>query len=132
MTIYDPSRPLPLLIPEAIAREEGWLNPASRCRRNNNPGNLDYEPWEASRFGAALEIPSPGQLARFGAFPSPEHGFAALVHRCRFPDVKGGTLARLISIWAPPNENNTSVYLENVAEWCAITAATIIDDYLGV
>ena len=131
MTIYDPAATGRLLcIPEAIAREEGWnVTPPSRCRRNANPGNLDYEPWE-QLFGGVLETASPGERARFAVFPDAPSGFGALVHRCGFPDVRGKPLANLIAIWAPPNENNTSSYLENVCQFTGLTPNTIIDAYL--
>jgi hypothetical protein len=41
---------------EAIARMEGWLDPISRCRRNNNPGNI-----EAGKF-ALLQMRSYSKL----------------------------------------------------------------------
>lgn len=132
MTIYDPSATdRQLNIPEAIAREEGWnLTPPSRCRRNCNPGNLNYEEWEV-QFGAVLEDPVSG-VARFAVFPDAPSGFAALVHLCGFPKYKGGTLANLIEAWAPPSDgNDTSAYLANVCDWTGLTPETIIDDYLG-
>ena len=134
MTIYDPSATgRPLNIPEAIAREEGWnLTPTARCRRNCNPGNLNFEPWEI-QFGATLEDVPDGETARFAAFPTAIDGFQALVHLCGFPKYKGGTLANLIEAWAPPSDgNNTSAYLANVIRWTGLTADTIIDAYLGV
>ena len=136
MTIYDPSTTgRPLNIPEAIAREEGWNEtPPALCRRNCTPGNLDFKPWEATHFGAVLETPAPGNAGpgRFARFPDAIAGFAALVHRCGFPDVKGKSLATLIAVWAPPVENNTSTYLRNVCRWTGLTPDTIIDDYLGL
>jgi hypothetical protein len=29
----------------AMARVEGWFNPGTRSRRNNNPGNMRFERW---------------------------------------------------------------------------------------
>ena len=133
MTIYDPSATnRPLNIPEAIAREEGWnLTPPARCRRNCNPGNLDMAPWEM-QFGASLEKVPAGEKARFAVFPDAPSGFAALVHLCGFPKYRGKSLANLITAWAPPSENDTSAYLQNVCRWTNLTQDTIIDDHLGV
>ena len=130
MTVYDPSATNRLLnIPEAIAREEGWnLTPPARCRRNCNPGNLDFEPWQV-QFGAKLETVKTG-VARFAAFPDAPSGFAALVHLCGFPKYKGKSLLNLITAWAPPSENNTNAYLQNVCRWTGLTPDTIIDDHL--
>ena len=33
---------------QAIARMEGFGPPANRATRNNNPGNLNFEPWQES------------------------------------------------------------------------------------
>lgn len=131
MIIYDPAaKGRPLCIPEAIAREEGWnLTPPARCRRNANPGNLDYEPWQ-QLFGGILETVPTGERARFAVFPDAPSGFAALVHLCGFPEYKGKSLANLVQAWAPPVENNTSQYLQNVENFTGLTADTIIDNYL--
>ena len=131
MVIYDPAATgRPLCIPEAIAREEGWnLTPPARCRRNMNPGNLNFEPWQV-QFGAVLETVPAGETARFAAFPDSPSGFAALVHLCGFPEYRGYSLANLAAAWAPSNENNTSAYLANLERFTGLTADTIIDDYL--
>lgn len=133
MTVYDPSATgRPLNIPEAIAREEGWnLTPPARCRRNCNPGNLDFAPWEADLFGAVLESTDQEEDPRFARFPDAPSGFAALVHLCGFPKYKGGTLANLVQAWAPSSENNTGQYLANLERWTGLTADTIIDGHLG-
>jgi hypothetical protein len=133
VTIYDPAATgRPLNIPEAIGKEEGWnLTPPARCRRNCNPGNLDFEPWEADLFDAVMEIVPAGEPARFAAFPDAPSGFAALVHLCGFPKYKGGTLANLVQAWAPPSENNTGAYLANICRFTGLTPETVIDDYLG-
>ena len=131
MTVYDPSATnRPLNIPEAIAKMEGWnLTPPARCRRNCNPGNLNFEPWELA-YGAVLEsVPA---KARFAVFPNTPNGFAALVHLCGFPKYKGKSLENLIAAWAPPIENDTSQYLVNVVRWTELSPETIIDNYLGV
>lgn len=121
----------PLNIPEAIARQEGWnMGASARCRRNNNPGNLEYEEWQWA-FGAVPEAPTNGHAARFAHFPSTEQGFKALVHLCGFPRYKGQTLANLIEAWAPPFENRTTQYLRNVCAWCELPPDAIIDGHLA-
>jgi hypothetical protein len=106
---------------EALAREEGWLNPESRCRRNLNPGNLNYEPWETS-FGAKLET---GPNARFAVFPTAALGFAAMsALLTRY--YAGLTVAQAIAKWAPSSENNTVQYLANVCTWTQYTPETVL------
>jgi len=131
MILYDPSvTNRPLCIPEAIAREEGWdLTPPARCRRNMNPGNIDYGQF-AQAHGGTLETVPEGEAARFAAFPDVPTGFACLVALLRAPRYAGKSLANAVNNWAPPVENQTDLYLENVCKWTGLTPDTIIDDYL--
>ena len=43
---------------------------------------------------------------------------------------KKETLRQMISVYAPPNENNTSEYLENVLAWTGLPADTPVLDLL--
>jgi len=118
-------------IPVAIAREEGWLLPQlTRCKRNNNPGNIEFALWTV-KFGAVLEPAPPNGRARFAAFPTPQAGFAALRALLGFPRYKGRTLADAIASWAPPVENQTCEYLDNVCTWTCLPPTAIIDAHLG-
>lgn len=129
MTTYDPAATTRLLnIPEAIAREEGWnLTPPSRCRRNCNPGNIEFGSF-AKGYGGVIEQ---GAHPRFAAFPDAPTGFAALVGLLGTPRYKGKSLANAINNWAPPIENQTDAYLENVMKWTGLEADDIIDGHLG-
>jgi hypothetical protein len=124
----------PLSIPAAIAREEGWTpdvpSPPARCRRNLNPGNIDFSLWTI-KFGGRPETAPEGGKARFACFPSSAQGFAALRALLGFPRYKGRSLADAIGAWAPPVENQTSAYLRNVCAWTELTPDTIIDAHLG-
>lgn len=130
--MYNPAATERLLnIPEAIAREEGWnLDPPARCRRNHNPGNLNMGDWELA-FGAVLETVPKGETARFAVFPNDDMGFLGLVHLCGFQRYKGKSLANLATAWAPPDENNTSLYLQHLCEFTGLTPDTIIDAHLA-
>jgi len=107
---------------EAIARMEGWLVPDSRCQRNLNPGNLNYEPWE-QEFGAHLES---GQDARFAVFPTAAAGFAAM-SALLTRRYAGLTVAVAIAKWAPPSDSNdTSIYILNVCAWAELEPSSIL------
>jgi len=107
---------------EAIARQEGWLVPLSRCRRNHNPGNLVYEPWEKA-FGATLEG---GYYPRFAQFPTDQQGFNAQSHLLIFK-YAGLAIVETITDWAPPTDNNdTQAYINNVCEWTGLTPQTVL------
>ena len=105
---------------EAIAREEGWLaHPPSRCRRNNNPGNIEDGAFARSHG-------SNGGDGRFATFPTAEKGFAAMRELFHRPSYEGLTVAAAIERWAPPPENNTTLYIANVCEWAGCAPDDLI------
>ena len=85
-----------------------------RGQRNNNPGNLDYNPknkWVGQR-GIETGVPNP----RFAVFDSPENGIRALVrlllnYILRY---KLTTVEQIIKRYAPSNENFTDAYVTGV------------------
>lgn len=105
---------------EAIARQEGWLDENSRCRRNHNPGNLEYGPF-AIRNGALRGD------GRFAVFPSDELGFAALSTLLNSPSYCDLSIELAIHKFAPSGENDTNRYIANVCEWSGVTPNTIIN-----
>ena len=84
--------------------------------RNNNPGNLGF----AGQKGASRENGS----GRFAAFNTPEEGLAAMSKQLdlfftgKSKNVKGPaqTVQAIISAWAPPNENDTRAYVNQVSK----------------
>lgn len=97
----------------------------ARGIRNNNPGNIDYNPtnnWQ-------------GQLAvdktiepRFCRFDSPENGIRALGKLLQTYQSKYGlsTVEAIINRWAPSTENNTKAYVRSVEQSIgSIPGATI-------
>jgi hypothetical protein len=105
---------------EAVAREEGWLNPASRCRRNLNPGDIEF-----GRFAKAHGATTSD--GRFAIFPSAEAGFAAMRVLFQAPSYAGLTVAAALARWAPGFENNTDLYITNVCHWAGCTPSDVID-----
>lgn len=95
--------------------------------RNNNPGNIDYNPrnkWEG-QLGLEVGVPKP----RFARFDSPENGIRALGKLIRTYQNKHGlkTVEQIIGRWAPNNENNTKAYAEAVAKALSVTPWANID-----
>ena len=84
--------------------------------RNNNPGNLGF----AGQKGASRENGS----GRFAAFNTPEEGLAAMSKQLdlfftgKSRNVKGPaqTVNAIISAWAPPGENDTRAYVNQVSK----------------
>lgn len=108
---------------------------APRGVRNNNPGNIDYNPRNAwqGQLGLEVGVPSP----RFARFDKPENGIRALGKllinyrgKDGMPGVGGpgiDTVRETISRWAPGNENNTEAYIAAVARRLGVNANDVID-----
>jgi hypothetical protein len=103
--------------------------------RNNNPGNIDYNPRNAwqGQLGLEVGVPSP----RFARFDKPENGIRALGKllinyrgKDGMPGVGGpgiDTVRETITRWAPGNENNTEAYIAAVARRLGVNANDVID-----
>jgi hypothetical protein len=108
---------------EAIAREEGFYVTGTRAQRNHNPGNIEFGKFSTAN-GALHGDP------RFAVFPTDDQGFACM--RALFQSAyQGLTVAEAIAKWAPPTENDTQSYVNNVCTWTGLTPDTIIDQNLG-
>jgi len=90
----------------------------ARNWRNNNPGNIEYGPF-AQSLGAV------GSDGRFAVFPSYEAGRQAKEQLIfSSPSYRDLTLEQAISRYAPPNENNTRSYINQVAAAAGVPAST--------
>lgn len=110
------------------------MPPVTRGVRNNNPGNIDYNPrnqWQ-------------GQLApdstiekRFARFDSAENGIRALAKlvlayrgKDGMPGIGGqgiDTVREVIDRWAPGVENDTESYIKTVAAGVGVAPNQPID-----
>lgn len=106
-----------MTIIQAIGEMEGFGIVGSRATRNNNPGDLDLEPWMVKDFSAVLEsIPAEvKENPRFAHFPSIDDGWSAL-RQLLTADYLGMTIAAAFNKYAPPAENQTNEYVEFVCE----------------
>jgi hypothetical protein len=76
-------------------------------QRNSNPGNLRY----------AKQKEATGKDDKgFAVFPDGPSGWRALHNQIKLDQKRGLLLFQFISKYAPPNENNTSKYLEFVVD----------------
>ncbi len=112
---------------EAIAREEGFPILGSRAERNNNPGNLNFEPWLAAEpYCAVLETPLGSEEARFCRFPDGATGYAAL-RALLTRDYLGETLHGALNRYAPPSDgNDTSAYESAVCAWTGMQPSDVL------
>ncbi|MEX5341419.1 structural protein P5 [Pseudomonas sp. I2] len=96
----------------------------ARGIRNNNPGNIDFNPRNAwqGQLGLEMGVAKP----RFARFDTPENGIRALGKllinyrgKDGMPGVGGkgiDTVLETINRWAPANENDTQAYASAVAK----------------
>jgi hypothetical protein len=119
-----PTHPVELLAC-AIATQEGAFGAATnRPVVRNNPGDLRF----AGQKGAIT--PSvPNDIATFVKL---SQGTAALFRQLWLQVASGQTVRQIIAQWAPPgvDQNNTTVYLQNVLNWTGLPADTPVLDLL--
>ncbi|MGY2594614.1 transglycosylase (plasmid) [Escherichia coli] len=110
----------------------GGSNAKNRNYRNNNLGNLVF----ANQEGATLEAPNAKGEQRFARFNTPEEGIRALANQvssyyngtsAAAGHQKLQTVSSIISKWAPPNENNTNQYIDNVSKYLGVSPNEKID-----
>lgn len=86
----------------------------ARGERNNNPGNIDYNP--ANKWQG--QLPHDQKIeSRFCRFQSPEYGIRAIYKLLQTYQTKYGlnSVKAIINKYAPPNENNTAGYINRAA-----------------
>ena len=113
----EPIPARPLTIAQGIALVEGWYAHgavANRPQRNNNPGNLEYHSWMTERYGAVLET---AEAPRFANFPNPDMGWMALTDLLDTPSYRCLTVKQAVNRFAPPVENNDTMYVDSVCRF---------------
>jgi hypothetical protein len=124
-----PTHPVELLAC-AIATEEGWFVAGAMPQVRKNPGDLRFAGQIGANrpYGQAKPIPPiPESIA---VFDSNALGITGLFRQLWLQVAEGQTVAQIIGQWAPPSENNTSVYLERVLAWTGLPADVRVLDLL--
>lgn len=91
-------------------------NELPRGLRNNNPGNI-------RRNGDVFQGEvNPSRDKEFKQFKSMAHGYRAVfkILSNYYRNYKLDTIRKMISRWAPENENNTSAYVSLVSSYAGI------------
>jgi hypothetical protein len=92
-----------------VIYDDGVVNVGgSPAWRNNNPGNIRAGDF-ADQHGAI------GTDGGFAVFPTPETGQQALGSLLQSPTYQSQTVGDAISSYAPPSENDTQAYIDNVS-----------------
>lgn len=87
--------------------------------RNNNFGNI------RGNYHGAIGTDDKG----FAQYATPEDGVKAVDRQLGLYHKRGNnTVAGMISTWAPPNENPTAQYIENVAQWTGINPNDVVTE----
>lgn len=100
------------------------MNQLPRGIRNNNPGNI--------RHGANWQGLNPNGRtmdSAFCVFTAPTYGIRALAKvLVNYKKIHGlNTVRQIISRYAPPNENQTTAYIQSVAKQLCVYPDTIIN-----
>lgn len=97
-----------------------------RGYRNNNPLNIRINP--ANNWEGKIANNTDGAYEQF---ISMEYGYRAALKLIRNYITKNGlnTVSKIISKWAPNNENRTDVYINFVCEQTGFLPTTVIDPY---
>lgn len=111
---------------EAIAKEEGFGIPNGRATRNNNPGDLEYGHFAIANGADKIEFLNPPRVPRFAHFPTAVIGFAAM-RALLIMHYSGLTVRQAIMKYAPPIENQTDEYIDNICKWVNCKDTDIID-----
>lgn len=96
------------------------MSQAPRGIRNNNPGNIDYNPNNAWRGQLPRDVKVEPRFARFD---TPFNGIRALAKLLlNYRKIHGlRTVESLIARWAPSNENDTKAYARQVGQRMGIS-----------
>lgn len=87
----------------------------------NNPGNIRKSSivWEG--------MVTPGSSTNFVEFVSMAYGYRAMfLNIASYIDSGYNTIEKIINRWAPPSENNTSNYINNVQNWSGIDRGQVL------
>jgi hypothetical protein len=102
-----------------------------RGLRNNNPLNIRHS---ADRFQGEIK----GTDTAFKTFISIAYGYrAAFVTLATYHSRECNTIEKIVTRWAPPNENDTASYIAGVEKWSGVSrqkALTLSDgaDYIMI
>lgn len=101
-------------IVKAAQNEVSIMTTGQTCgERNNNPGNIRPAGYTWQGQTGTAECGSSGT---FIVFSSPEYGIRAIAKDLRTKFGRGlNTIRKIITVYAPPSENNTDAYIQAVS-----------------
>ena len=94
------------------------IKPGTLAAKNNNPGNLKF----AGQKGA---VEGEGGFAKF---ESPQAGYDALKRQIELDKSRNLTLEQFINKFAPPSENDTSLYIKQATDNLNVPRDTVLNN----
>lgn len=107
-------------IAQLIGREEGFGIPNAKPTRDHNPGDLEHAPGISSWDGA------------IGIEPSDDQGWADLERQLRLYAERGMTIGQALTVYAPPNENDSARYITDVCSTLGVSPDTPMMEVLAI
>lgn len=93
---------------------------ASRAYRNNNPGNLVYN-------GQELAVGKDDK--GYAQFANENDGWQALYNQIELDKGRGISLEKFIYKYAPPQNNNTQLYINKVLKGTGLTQKDLLSEF---
>jgi hypothetical protein len=106
-----------------MAKQEGYGRPGKIPTSRNNPLNLRHSPHSSHEGIGPDDI---------GIIDTIEHGWEDAERQLQLYASRGLTLERAIYTHAPPMENNSAVYLRNVAAGLRLPIDTPMTEVLKI
>jgi len=109
-------------VPALLSNQKvkAMISKLPRGQRNNNPLNIriSSNPWKGKTKGVDTA---------FETFESMEYGIRAAIVNIRTYLTRGvNTVEKIISTWAPSNENDTQAYIQTVCKLTGFKPSTVI------
>ena len=114
---------IPNLIRQRLVKNRNRYN-IPRGIRNNNPRNIRWgSDWKGLKKDGKQQDPS------FCVFETPEYGIRVLAKvLINYKKIHGlNTIRQIVSRYAPPNESQTTAYVQSVAKHPGVYPDSIID-----
>ena len=105
---------------QLVAQREGFGLRGAHPTRDHNPGDLEHAPHIESWDG------------KIGVEPNDDAGWADLERQWRLYAQRGLTLRQAVAIFAPPNENATSEYLDFLCHGLQCDPDAFVADLLEI
>lgn len=106
-----------------VTQTGGGSGSGPRGIRNNNPGNIEYSPYNDWRGQV-------GSDGRYVIFSDAVYGIRAMARILKNYRARGVvTLRDIINTWAPDFENNTSAYLKHVVQRTGLNASAAVEGW---